>query len=175
MEQYILRFYCAVVIALSTCTTTFAQFYDNDDEIHFYQCTLLNGKVNEASTRNNSWVFNFDGMKATNFGYHTTQGIKNVLKENLNYFEGQVYGATYNVKYREDLSSSSWTVYSRYNSGLYGMSSWTSYWYFSKDRKEMIYKESSSHNEWTYKLVDKSFYIEEGRSRSNMKEGKIYE
>lgn len=55
MEQYILRFYCAVVIALSTCTTTFAQFYDNDDEIHFYQCTLLNGKVNEASTRNNSW------------------------------------------------------------------------------------------------------------------------
>lgn len=60
MEQYILRFYCAVVIALSTCTTTFAQFYDNDDEIHFYQCTLLNGKVNEASTRNNSWVFNFD-------------------------------------------------------------------------------------------------------------------
>ena len=90
MEQYILRFYCAVVIALSTCTTTFAQFYDNDDEIHFYQCTLLNGKVNEASTRNNSWVFNFDGMKATDFGSHSTLGIKNVLKENLNYFEGQV-------------------------------------------------------------------------------------
>lgn len=39
----------------------------------------------------------------------------------------------------------------------------------------MILKESGSRNEWTYKLVDKSFYIEEGRNRSNMKDDVIYE
>lgn len=175
MEQYILRFYCAVVVVLSTCTTAFAQFYDEDDEIHFYKCVLLNGETNESSTRNASVVFNFDGTKATTFGFNTTNGIQTLLGRNRNYFEGQVYGAKYDVKYREDLSNSSWIVYSRYSVGVYGLPSYTTYWYFSKDKTKMVLKESGSRNEWTYKLVDKSFYIEEGRSRSNMKDGKIYE
>ena len=37
----------------------------------------------------------------------------------------------------------------------------------------MIYKDSK--NEWTYKLVDKSYYVEEGRRRSNLNNEVIYE
>lgn len=152
----------------------FAQFYDDEDEILFYQCVLLNGKVNEASTNGVSYVFNFDGENATTFDFNNTKIIKRNLKENKNYYEGKVFDVKFDVKYRSDLSSSSWEVYSRYETGYYG-SSWTSYWYFSRDRKTMIYKSSNSNNEWTYKLVEKSYYIEEGRRRSNLDNETIYE
>ena len=96
------------------------------------------------------------------------------MKNNINYYEGKVFDEKFDVKYRSDLSSSSWIVYSRYETGYFG-SSWTSYWFFSRDRKTMIYKDSSSNNEWTYKLVEKSYYVEEGRRRSNLNNEKIYE
>lgn len=149
----------------------FAQFYDDEDEIMFYQQVLVNGKV--ANNNNNSYVFNFDGNKATTFDYNTTKKIKNNLEKNINYYEGKVFDAKFNVKYRSDLSSESWVVYSRYSTGY--NNSWTTYWYFSRDRKTMIMKESSSNNEWTYKLVDKSYYVEEGRRRSNLNNEVIYE
>lgn len=164
-----------LVVLFSTWSgnVAFAQFYDDEDEILFYQCVLLNGKVNDVSTNNNSYVFNFDGDKATTFGFNTTLKIKSNLKNNNNYYEGKVFDVKFDVKYRSDLSSSSWIVYSRYEIGYVG--SWTSYWYFSRDRKTMIYKESSNDNEWTYKLVEKSYYVEEGRRRSNLNDEKIYE
>lgn len=175
MKQNILRLFSIIVVALFASASTFAQFYDEDSDIRFYKCVLLNGETKESGTRNHSVVFNFDGTKATTFGFNTTNSIQTILKRNINYFEGQVYGAKYDAKYREDLSNSSWAVYSRYSSGVYGLPSYTTYWYFSKDKTKMILKESGSRNEWTYKLVDKSFYIEEGRSRSNMKDDIIYE
>lgn len=144
--------------------TVYAQFYDEDDEIYFYQ---------RVDADNNTYVFNFNGTKATTFGFHTTLGVKNKLKENRNYYEGQVYGAKYDVKYRDDLSSSTWTVYSRYEQGIYGMPSFTIYWYFSKDRKTMRLKDSR--NTFEYRLVDKDYYIDGGRRRSNTNSGVIYE
>lgn len=151
----------------------FAQFYDDEDEILFYQCVLLNGKVN-PSTNNYSYVFNFDGDKATTLGTSTPY-IKSDLKKNNNYYEGKVFDAKFDVKYRSDLSSESWVVYSRYRTGGNNSFSFsfTEYWYFSRDRKTMIYKDSK--NEWTYKLVDKSYYVEEGRRRSNLNNEVIYE
>lgn len=163
-----------VLLSMWSGNVAVAQFYDDENEILFYQCVLLNGKVSDTSTNNHSYVFNFDGEKATTFGYNTTLKIKSNLKENKNYYEGKVFDVKFDVKYRSDLSSSSWEVYSRYQTGYFG-SSWTSYWYFSRDRKTMIYKESSNNNEWTYKLVEKSYYIEEGRRRSNLDNETIYE
>ena len=151
----------------------FAQFYDDEDEILFYQCVLLNGQVNDSSTNSCSYVFNFDGNKATTFDDDGTLDIKSNLKNNNNYYEGKVFDVKFDVKYRSDLSSSSWIVYSRYETGIGYFGPWTSYWYFSRDRKTMIYKDS--HNEWTYKLVEKSYYVEEGRRRSNLNDEKIYE
>lgn len=164
-----------LVVLFSTWSgnVAFAQFYDDEDEILFYQCVLLNGEVN-ASTNNNSYVFNFDGNKATTFGHNITDDIKRNLKNNNNYYEGKVFDATFDVKYRPDLSSSSWIVYSRYQTSYY-IGPWTSYWYFSRDRKTMIRKESGTNDEWTYKLVEKSYYVEEGRRRSNLNDEKIYE
>ena len=174
-KKYMKKILSLLVVLFSTWSgnVAFAQFYDDEDEILFYQCVLLNGKVNDPSTNNNSYVFNFDGNKATTFGFNTTLKIKSNLKNNNNYYEGKVFDVKFDVKYRSDLSSSSWIVYSRYQTGYVG--SWTSYWYFSRDRKTMIYKESSSNNEWTYKLVEKSYYVEEGRRRSNLNDEKIYE
>lgn len=165
-----------LVVLFSTWSgnVAFAQFYDDEDEILFYQCVLLNGEVNDVSTHNLSCVFNFDGNKATTFGHNTTGDIKRNLKNNNNYYEGKVFDATFDVKYRPDLSSSSWIVYSRYQTSYY-TGPWTSYWYFSRDRKTMILKDSGINNEWTYKLVEKSYYIEEGRRRSNLNDEKIYE
>lgn len=148
-------------------SNAYAQFYDDDYEIYFYQ------EVNNNS--NASYVFNFDGRKATSFGFNTTLYIKDKLMENQNYYEGQVYNAKYDMKYRDDLSSSSWTVYSRYKQGLYGLPSFTQFWYFSKDRKTMIYKESSYNKEFKYRLVGKDYYIDEGRRRPKTNNGVIYE
>lgn len=147
------------------CPDAYAQFYDADDEIYFYQSTT------EGS--NDAYVFNFDGRKATSFGFNTSLAVKSHLKENRNYYEGKVYEEVYDMKYREDLSSPSWTVYSQYRTGWLG--SWTNFWYFSKDRKTMIHRESGGKGEWTYRLVDKDYYIEEGRRRSNVNDRVIYE
>lgn len=162
-----------LVVLFSTWSgnVAFAQFYDDEDEILFYHCVFMNGEVNDyVSVDDHSYVFNFDGNKATTFGINTTARIKRNLKNNINYYEGKVFDEKFDVKYRSDLSSSSWIVYSRYESYY---TSWTSYWFFSRDRKTMIYKDS--YNEYTYKLVEKSYYVEEGRRRSNLNNEKIYE
>ncbi len=162
-----------VLLSTLSVNVSFAQFYDAEDEILFYQCILLNGEVDDYNTNNLSYVFNFDGEKATTFDFNTTLAVKRKLTEDRNYYEKRVFSAKFDVKYRPDLSSSSWIVYSRYNTGYAG--SWTSYWYFSKDRKTMIKKSSSSNTEWTYKLMDKSHYIDERRRRSNLDNEVIYE
>lgn len=146
-------------------SNTYAQFYDGDDKIYFYQ---------RADNANSAYVFNFDGRKAACLNKsRTALYVKNELEENQNYFEGQVYEVKYDMKYRDDLSSSSWTVYSRYCEGVYGLPSFTEFFYFSKDRKTMIVKDNKT--EFEYMLVDKDYYIDEGRRRPKTNNGVIYE
>ncbi len=163
-------FFISIVSVLSFfCSNAYAQFYDDDDEIYFYQ---------DVDRNNNAYVFNFNGRKATSFGSNTTLYIKARLKENRNYYEGQVYEVKYDIKYRDDLSSSSWIVYSRYSQGMYGLPSWTDFWYFSKDRKRMIHKISggySDSHEFNYRLVEKDYYVDEGRRRQDTNNGVSYE
>lgn len=159
-----------------------AQFYDDEDEILFYDCTHLNDEV--LNNPNSSYVFNFDGEKGTNFsqldnGKATRKlGVETYLKENINYFEGKVFDVEYNLKYRSEMSNSSWTVYSEYNYYNHGFGGYsvTYFYYFSKDRKTMIkIKEGYEENKWIYKLVDKNYFIEKGRRRSYIDNEKIYE
>lgn len=161
-------FLFSIVLMLSLFySNTYAQFYDGDDKIYFYQ---------RADNANYAYVFNFDGRKAACLNeYSTALYVKNKLEENQNYFEGQVYEVKYDMKYRDDLSSSSWTVYSQYHQGIYSLPSFTLFFYFSKDRKTMICKVSSSKNEDEYRLVDKDYYIDEGRRRPKTNNGVIYE
>lgn len=153
-----------VLFSLFNSNAIYAQFYDDDDEIYFYQ-----GVDGIDRTR----TFNFDGKKATSFGVIGTLKVKSCLEKDMDYFEKKVYNADYNMKYRDDLSSSSWTVYSQYCPGSYGLSSWTNYYYFSKDRKKMILKDSRG--EYNYRLVDKDYFVDGGRRRSNTNKGVIYE
>lgn len=164
-----------ILILLSN--KVYSQFYDSEDKIMFYKCELLDGVVNESSTNNLAKVFNFDGNKATDFYNDATSAptVKNKLKSNKYFFENKVYESKYDLKYRSDLSNSSWVVYSVYRSGSSWVRPWTDFYFFSHDRKTMIYKASSYNTEWTYKLVDKSYFIEEGRRRSNIKDERIYE
>lgn len=171
MERKVL---CLLVILMNvwSANVAFGQFYDDEDQIMFYR------SIYESS--NSCYTFNFDGNRATDFDEiengiaSRVLGVERILNNNINYFEGQVFNVTYNIKYREDLSNKNWVVYSRYSTGYYG-SSWTSYWFFSKDRKTMIYKESSSNYEHKYKLVDKYDFIDKGRKRSNINNETIYE
>ena len=154
----------AVLFSLFNSNAIYAQFYDDDDEIYFYQT---------ANGSNSACIFNFDGKKATSFDVITTLGVKSCLKKDMDYFEKKVYNADYDMKYRDDLSSSSWTVYSQYRPGSYGLSSWKDYYYFSKDRKKMIKKDDWG--EYNFILVDKDYFIDGGRRRSNTNKGVIYE
>ncbi len=176
---------CLIAVVLSSCciNDVKAQFYDDEDEIFFYLKIGHNGRMYDDEgirANNGTYVFNFDGEKATNFsslvsGYMTRLKAISNLKENINYYEDNVYNVKYDIKYRDDLSDSSWEVYSIYQVGYFG-SSWTSYYYFSHDRKTMIYKESNSTGEWIYKLVDKDYYVpNESRNRPNIDNETIYE
>lgn len=160
----------AILFSLLNSNAIYAQFYDDDDEIYFYQ--RVNGNDNDSK------VFNFDGKKATNFDNPTTLKIKDYLGGDINYFEKKVYEVDYDIKYRDDLSSSSWTVYYKYQSSynFYGVTfpSTTEYFYFSKDRKTLVMKEGDG-REFNYRLVDKDYYIDGGRRRSNTNNGVIYE
>lgn len=68
-----------MLFSLLNSNAIYAQFYDDDDEIYFYQ--RVNGNDNESE------VFNFDGKKATNFDHPTTLKIKDYLGEDVDYFE----------------------------------------------------------------------------------------
>lgn len=167
------------LLGLCNYNRAFAQFYDKEDEIYFYVCIKVDGEFIDVDRNNKCYVFNFDGEKATDFGKiegayaSNILGVKNILKNNIDSFERNVFNVNFNIRHRPDLSSSSWVTYSRHDYGYYGHS-WTNYWYFSRDRKTMIFKVSSSNTEWEYKLVDKDYFME-SRRRSNLNNEVIYE
>lgn len=146
--------------------SSFAQFYDKEDDIYFY--VQIDGDVPKYCC-----VFNFDGEKATYFNHtyqHSIEMVKRRLKDNPNYFENKVYDANYDVIYTDKYPSVSY-IYSSvspYNSAFISKFLFT----FSSDREKMTWKALQGSKVERYKRVPKSYFIS-GRIRSRSNENNV--
>ena len=170
-------FLLVVLISTLSDNVAYAQFYDAEDEIYFYVEVSRNGKIVQNPQ---SVVFNFDGEKATTFstgGFYPV-GISQIsqkLSSDINYYEKKVFSVKYLLKYRQDMSTSSWTVYNYRQSNSHDF-----YIHISTDRNDMKLITLSSVNptdERSFKRVDKNYFLEkiDTRSRTNLKDEIIYE
>ncbi len=155
-----------VLISTLGCNVAFAQFYDDEDELYFYDCE------NERS--NVAYVFNFDGKRAVVLNSPSTRlKVKNSLLKDINCFEKKVFSMDYNVKYDPERSSYDKTVYYKRGYNQWTNTSYTSYYIFSADRETMYYYEGNKLY-YTCHRVDKSHFLP-GRKRSNINDDVIYE
>lgn len=164
-----------ILAVIFVCNISYAQYYDDEDDIYFYQCISWESKSGVKVANNPDHyarVFNFDGDKATSFTTGAaSKNVKSNLASNINYYETEVWNATYNMRYDYAKSKEGWKVYKRTSSSPYSSS--TVYFNFSADRKTLI--EESGNSIIKYKLVDKSYFTENGRRRSNLEQEFIYE
>ena len=143
-----------LVMAIFLASEVKAQFYDGPDDIYFYVRT-----DNPDHILKDVKVFNFDGEKACHWGYGTIKQVKDILKDNPNYFEDMIETTEYEVKY---LSSYPQTQYQHNYGAIY---------IFSSDRKYCTH-EYKSKVVGKYERVGKSFF-RVGRSRTPS--GTMYE
>lgn len=160
-----------LVVLLSTWSgnVAFAQFYDDEDEIHFYV------KIDDGVE---CFVCNFDGERATYFkahgehsGYYSVNNIRKYLSENPNYFENKVYSAVYDLTYTDNYPSTSYIVIHQTSSGYRYRHLYT----FSSD-KSIMYKRTldGSSRVQEFKKVPKEYFLP-GRKRSSLENEVIYE
>lgn len=160
MKRLLLFF--AVLIGFSSVANA-QPFYDSEDEIYLYRDET--GKV---------WPFNFDGRKATVFGFDSSDGAELAIKEDPNYFEKRVFSVDYILKYNENMSTSSKIVYTKtYRSGFYGEYITTTYYSFSRDRKTMTVTEGDYYRRTAVRIF-KEDILPHRRERS-MNNGILYE
>ncbi len=150
----------------------YSQFYDEVDELQFYVDKDQHVKI-----------FNFDGNSGTNIpvngvreGYWTedhgdTPLIKRALKRDPNCYEKLVYSTPYELEYSPDESTSSTIVYTQYVSGFF--TSYTQYFYFSKDRETLEIRDSKHYNK--YRRVPKSYFMQSEGRKPKAESGVIYE
>lgn len=161
------------VLAMCLTNVMRGQFYDSADEICFY--VEWNEQKNEYAETGKVLIFNFDGEKAAKFekhgsGYDTH--VKEMLKNNPNYYEELVETTEYKVKF---VSSSPYTTYTSTEieslKNPYGFTiDWvyTDTYQFSSDRQKvyLTYK-------WSYGCLDTRYYLSGGTGGSGT-EHEIY-
>ena len=161
MKKFIILVFLSVFPVIS-----YAQFYDDEDEIHFY--------VSEDGVE--GFVCNFDGERATYFCDITyVDRIRNFLAQDPNHFEKCVYTTRFSLTYTKDYPSVSYIAIRVYQ-GLTGNYNRYRYLYtFSYDKKTMNYRtlDGSNHIK-KFKEVPKEYFLP-GRRRSDLNNERIYE
>ena len=165
------KFLSLMVVLMSTWfgNDVCAQFYDDEDEIHFY--VEIKGGVE-------CFVCNFDGERATYFkthsehtGYYSVNNIRKYLAKDSNYFENKVYSVVYDLTYTDDYPSTSYIAVHQTSTGYTYKHLYT----FSSD-KSIMYKRylNGSKRVQEFKKVPKEYFFL-GRKRSNLNTETIYE
>lgn len=139
-------------------------FYDSEDEIYLYRDET--GKI---------YPFNFDGRKATMFGFQGSSGAELAIKQDPNYFEKRVFSVDYDLKYNENMSTSSKIVYTyTFRWGYYKENIGYEHYCFSRDRKTMTLIANDGNLRRNAVRILKEDILPHRRERS-MNNGVLYE
>lgn len=134
----------------------YAQFYDEEDMVHFYVQT--DSKTSNPYVR----IFNFDGQKATQIydGARAQTIVVNNLKKNWEFHENRVFSDKQKLKYNSDKSYGSKVVYTQNHPSFYSMAPFTSVFTFSSDMSTLVYSETSNGKSWHYQEVPKEYFLD---------------
>lgn len=164
MKKFIILVFLSVFPVIS-----YAQFYDDEDELYFYDVN-----DNQPYGDNHALVFNFDGTKGAILNVPGTRlKIVNNLKNDINYFEKQVFKVDYDLKY-VGTTSNGMIEYVQRNvySFPWGVSVCVTHYYFSADRKKLVSKGEEDKYSIEYHKVEKSAFLP-GRSRRSLSENDV--
>lgn len=164
MKKFIILVFLSVFPVIS-----YAQFYDDEDELYFYDIN-----DNQPYGDDHAYVFNFDGTKGTRLNdYCTRLYVVNKLKDDINYFEKQVFKTDYNLKYVGKTSNGMIEYVQRdVYSYPWGTRVTVIHYYFSADRKILVSKAERDQYSQEYHKVEKSAFLP-GRSRRSLSENDV--
>lgn len=103
------------IVATLCNITCFAQFYDNDDEIVFYEIVSDHGNI----TTGDFYAFNFAGTKAAVFGFYHFENVAPYALKDEMYFEKKVFGDPDLIYFSEEETTSYKVVYREVSSYLH--------------------------------------------------------
>lgn len=162
MKKFIIVVFLSVFPVLS-----YAQFYDDEDELYFYD-------YDGDESANRAFVFNFDGEKGAILNKPDTRlNIVNNLKDDINYFEKQVFKVNFKLKYVGKTSNgmTEYVLRETYPSP-WGSTVLVTRYYFSADRQRLVYRCEEDNRSWEFHKVEKSAFLP-GRSRRSLSENDV--